>query len=139
MQALVAKFVPAADEVHHLQMGNDPECLHFQKFAEFGHYGGRARSSTRQGTYAATPSGVFLGSINSNDPDRIREMMQRALAKWEKLPKAERLLPTDPKTQIPAIRRAERFYPADGASIPLRGPCPAGSCKALLAGTSSAD
>lgn len=114
MQALVAKFVPAADEVHHLQMGNDPECLHFQKFAEFGHYGGRARSSTRQGTYAATPSGVFLGSINSNDPDRIREMMQRALAKWEKLPKAERLLPTDPKTQIPAIRRAERFYPTDG-------------------------
>jgi hypothetical protein len=111
---LAAKFVPAADEVHHLQMGGDPECRLFQKFAEHGHYGGRARASTRQGTYAATPSGVFLASINSNDPERVAAMLRRALAKWETLSQAERLLPTDPRTQTAAVRRAERYYPADG-------------------------
>jgi hypothetical protein len=111
---LAGKFVPAADEVHHLQMGTDPECRLFQTFAEHGHYGGRARTSTRQGTYAAAPSGAFLASVNSNDPERITAMLRRSLAKWETLSRAERLLPADPRLQTVAIRRAERYYPADG-------------------------
>src|SRR5579862_3315688 len=113
---LAGKFVPAADEVYrmqNLQTGTDPECRLFQKFAELGHYGGRP-GTTRQGTYVATPSGLLLASINSNDPRRIEDMLRRALAKWQTLTRAERLLPNDPNKQWAAIKRPERFYPEDG-------------------------
>jgi hypothetical protein len=96
-----------------LQGGTDPECRLFQKFADLGHYGGRP-GSTRQGTYVTTASGAFLASVNSNDPERIMDMMRRGLEKWRALPRAERLLPTDPKDQLAAIKRPERFYPNDG-------------------------
>jgi hypothetical protein len=110
---LAAKFIPAADEVYRLQNGSDAECRLFQKFAEEGHYGGRP-GRTRQGTYAATPNGVLLASVNSNDAKRIADMLRSALAKWEKLPRVERLLAEDPKGQGPALRRAERYYPEGG-------------------------
>jgi hypothetical protein len=110
---LASAFVPTTDEVYRLQTGSDPECALFQKVAEEGHYGGRPGSS-RQGTYAAAPSGVLLASINSNDPGRIAAMLRRALARWEKLPRKDRLLPKDPNGQSGSLRRAERFYPKDG-------------------------
>src|SRR5207244_5576780 len=53
-------------------------------------------------------------SINSNDPKRIAEMLQRALAKWQMLSRVERLLPNDPHKQLVDIKRPERFYPQDG-------------------------
>jgi hypothetical protein len=112
---LVAKFVPAADEVYrmqNLQTGTDPECRLFQKFAELGHY--RQPGATRQGTYCVSPSGVLLGSMNSNDPKRILDLLEKSLAKWETLSRDERLLPTDPKKQLPDIKRPERYYPEDG-------------------------
>lgn len=115
MLKLAAQFVPAADEVHRLQSGADAECRLFQKVAEQGHYAGRTRpSNTRQGTYAAAPSGVMLASINSNDPERVAEMLQRALAAWKTLPEAERLLPGDAAQDFGALRRNERFYPEGG-------------------------
>ena len=115
MLKLAAKFVPAADEVYRMQNqdGTDPECRLFQKFAELGHYGGRP-GTTRQGTYATTPSGVLLGSINSNDPVRIADMLQRALAKWQTLSREDRMSSTDPQKQLADIKRPERFYPKDG-------------------------
>ena len=115
MLELAAKFVPAADEVYrmqNLQTGTDPECRLFQKFAELGHY--RQPGATRQGTYCVSPSGVLLGSINSNDPKRILDLLEKSLAKWETLSREERLLPTDPKKQLADIKRPERFYPEDG-------------------------
>ena len=111
----MAKFVPAADEVYrmqNLQTGTDPECRLFQKFAELGHY--RQPNATRQGTYCVSPSGVLLGSVNSNDPQRILGLLEKSLAKWETLSREERLLPTDPKKQLAAIKRPERYYPEDG-------------------------
>jgi hypothetical protein len=110
---LASEFVPATDEVYRLQNGSDPECALFQKVAEQGHYGGRP-GGTRQGTYAAAPSGVLLASVNSNDPGRIAAMLRRALARWEKLPRRDRLLPKDPSGQSASLRRAERFYTEDG-------------------------
>jgi hypothetical protein len=110
-----AKFVPAADEVYRLQnlkTGTDPECRLFQKFAELGHY--RRPGATRQGTYCVTPSGVLLGSINSNDPKRIADLLEKSLAKWGTLRREERLLPADPREQLADIKRPERHYPEGG-------------------------
>lgn len=115
MIALAAKFVPAADEVFRMQnlkTGTDPECRLFQKFSEIGHY--RRPGTSRQGTYCVSPSGVLLGSINSNDPKRILDLMERSLAKWATLKREERLLPTDPRKQLADIKRPERYYPEDG-------------------------
>jgi hypothetical protein len=112
---LTARFVPAADEVYRLQnlrTGTDPECRLFQKFAELGHY--RRPGTTRQGTYCVTPSGVLLGSMNTNDPRRITDLLEKSLAKWQTLKREERLLPTDPQKQLADIKRPERFYPKDG-------------------------
>jgi hypothetical protein len=112
---LAARFVPAADEVYRMQnlkTGTDPECRLFQKFAELGHY--RRPGASRQGTYCVTPSGVLLASVNSNDPGRIADTLEKALAKWATLKREERLLPTDPEKQRADIKRFERFYPKDG-------------------------
>jgi hypothetical protein len=112
---LAAQFVPAADEVYrmqNLQTGTDPECRLFQKFAEQGHY--QWPGATRQGTYCVSPSGVLLGSLNSNDPKRIAELLEQSLAKWGMLKREERLLPTDPRKQRAEIKRPERHYPEDG-------------------------
>jgi hypothetical protein len=109
---LVPNFIPVADEVFRLQSGRDAECRLFQKMAEQGHYGGRP--GTRQGTYAAAPSGVLLASINSNDPAQIAAMLQRALAKWATLSREERLLPEKPESQASDVQRPEQFYPENG-------------------------
>jgi hypothetical protein len=115
VQTLAAKFVPAADEVFRMQnltTGTDPECRLFQKFAEQGHY--RWPGRTRQGTYCVSPSGLLLGSLNSNDPKRIADLLENSLAKWGTLKHEERLLPTDPRKQLADIKRLERYYPEDG-------------------------
>lgn len=112
---MLAAFVPAADEVYRLQTGTDAECRLFQKFAEQGHYGGITRpSNTRQGTYAVTPSGVFLASINSNRPAEVAAMLRRALEKWKTLPREERLSAENLPAQNADLSRDERFYPSEG-------------------------
>jgi hypothetical protein len=110
---LAAKFVPAADEVYRLQNGSDAECRLFQKFAKKGHYGGRPGTS-QQGTYAVTPSGELLASVNSNDPRRIARLLQSALVKWDELARVDRLQAKDPKEQATGLQRAERYYPKGG-------------------------
>ena len=83
---LTSTFIPAADEVGHLQSGRDAECRLFQKIAEQGHYAGRTRpTSTRQGTYATTAGGTLLASWNSNDPRFVARKLREALAKWQQL------------------------------------------------------
>lgn len=115
MLKLTAKFVATTDEVYRLQnlkTGTDPECRFFQKFAEVGHF--RQPGTSRQGTYCVTPSGVLLGSINSNNAKQIVNLMEKSLAKWETLKREERLSAVDPKKQLPEIKRAERYYPKGG-------------------------
>lgn len=108
-----------ADEVHRLQSGKDPECTWFQGIAEQGHYAGRTQpSNTRQGIYAATPGGEFLGSLNSNDPARVARMMREALDTWQSIPVDVRR--GDAPTLAPtSIQRKEDQYPEGGLVLHL--------------------
>ncbi len=120
MQRLAQEFIPAADEVNHLQRGDDAEARLFQAVAEQGHYGGRkVPTDTRQGTYALSPSGEFLASVNANDPGEMAAMMRRALAKWKSLPRERRLSAQDPSEIDVRNSRAERFYPQDGLVLKI--------------------
>ncbi len=104
--------------MHRLQVGADPEARLAQKVFEQGHYAGRTQpSSTRQGIYAAAPSGVMLASINSNDAGSVAEMLRRALAKWDSMSEAERMLAGSPAEQKAQIRRAEDYFPHDGLAL----------------------
>ena len=106
-------FVPAADEVGRLQRGTEADGRFFLTIAEQGHYGGRPGHS-RQGIYAATPGGLLLGSLNTGDPRRVAALLEHALARWEALPREERLQGAPPEEAFAGLRRAERFYPEDG-------------------------
>jgi hypothetical protein len=109
-------FIPSADEVHRLQTATDQEARLAQKVFEQGHYAGRTHpTSTRQGTYATTPSGVLLGSINSNDPRAMARMLRQAREKWNSLSASERMLDFDPAGI--QIRRPESFFPSDGLAL----------------------
>ena len=117
---LAKQFVPAADEVGFLQRKSSkgPEAEWFRGVAEQGHYGGRTvPTDTRQGIYAAAPSGVLLASINHSDPRRVAAMLVKALAAWEALPRAKRL-PASALVQAPVGRpRWETLYPVDGLAL----------------------
>lgn len=115
VQKLLELFVPVADEVGLLQSHKGPEGVLFRKIAEQGHYAGRVKpTSTRQGIYAAAPSGVLLASVNTADPARMAEMLKTALEKWESLGDEERF------AELPAEEgrfRWEWRYPEDGLAL----------------------
>ena len=114
VRALLARFVPAADEVGFLQRTEGPEGVLFRKVAEQGHYAGRTQpTSTRQGIYATTVDGRLLASINHNDLARMVAMLEKAWAAWEAIPAAERVPPGgwDGKE---GLRRLEDRYPVGG-------------------------
>jgi hypothetical protein len=115
VQSLTRHFIPAADEVHFLQVAKTPEGQFFRSFSEKGHYGGRARpTSTRQGIYAVAPSGEFLASINTRDPRAMERMMKQALEAWKRLPKEKRLLVDAPAPRPRGSWRHEDRFPEDG-------------------------
>lgn len=115
MSELARRFIPAADEVGHLQSGKDPECLLFQKIAEQGHYAGRTNpSSTRQGTYATTADGTLLTSWNSNDPREVASKLRQALVKWERLRAENHQTAKPSRLEVTKLDRPDRFYPKDG-------------------------
>lgn len=115
VQKRLESFVPVADEVGLLQSHEGPEGVLFRKIAEQGHYGGRTKpTSTRQGIYAAAPSGVLLASINTVEPERMAEMLDTAMEKWDSLTDAERY------AELPAEEgrfRWEWRYPEDGLAL----------------------
>jgi hypothetical protein len=113
---LTKRFVPATDEVWRLQQGTDPESVFFQQMAEHGHYGG-SPGTTRQGIYVCSPSGKFLASINSNDPNRVLAMMERGLKAWDELPAEEKRL--SPNSAIKPRHRWEDSFPKDGLVLSM--------------------
>ena len=93
-----------------LQGIDDNDASLFQKMANKGHY--RKVGGSRQGIYICSPSGRFLGSINSLKADAVLETIKDGLAKWDILPIADRKFP---ETAPPkAMHRWEDNYPEDG-------------------------
>jgi hypothetical protein len=115
---LTSTFIPAADEVGHLQSGKDAECRLFQKIAEQGHYAGRTKpTSTRQGTYATTAGGTLLASWNNNNPRFVARKLREAVAKWEQLKTEGRQTAGESGLEAADLKRADRFYPANGLVV----------------------
>lgn len=109
--------MPVADEVWRLQRGKEDDCRYFQTIAEQGHYAGKSRpTDTRQGIYAAAPSGVLLASVNSNDAQVVAKMLTRGLAAWEALPAEKRRFAAYAENQHSA--EPESTGPADGPDAP---------------------
>lgn len=113
---MTKKFVVSTDEVWRLQRGDDPDCVFFQAMAEQGHYGGRPGAS-RQGIYVCSPGGKFLASVNSTDPQRVLQMLQRGLQRWNELPLGDRNLVDS--TQVQPRHRWEDSFPQDGLVLTM--------------------
>ena len=115
VRELIAKFIPAADEVGRLQSGRDAECRLFRKIAEQGHYGGRTQPSrTRQGTYAITADGTFLASWNNTDPRIVAGKLREALQNWDRLKAEGRKFSGEDPLDVARLKRADRFFPEGG-------------------------
>jgi hypothetical protein len=89
----------------------DSDSQFFQKMADSGHYGKRARNKSRQGIYVFTAEGKFLASINNLSADLVLKMMERGLSEWEQLPAARQSATVSVK---PPKHRWEDSYPRDG-------------------------
>ena len=79
-----------------------------RELAEQGHYAGRTRpTNTRQGIYAAAPSGVLLASVNTRSAERMAAMLEEALAAGRSpFPRAEAFAVhdlIDPRRTRPAL------------------------------------
>lgn len=112
---LAERFIPTADDVGRLQRSSHPDSLLFQKVVEKSF--SRAHATTRQGVYALTPSGIHLGSINSNDPRKVEEMVRAALEEWERIPRHVRLQPENPVYQRAFVDRGEDYFPRNGVAV----------------------
>lgn len=112
---LTRKFAVATDEVWRLQNLDDPECIHFRKIADVGHY--RAHRTTRQGIYVCTPSGILLGSLNTHSVEKVKNLLLTSLKKYDELETDERRL-ENPRSILPD-HRWEQSKPAKGLELTM--------------------
>lgn len=91
MQKRAEKFIPVAVEVGGVMAAKNEFGDLFRKAAEAGHYGRMAATRTAQGTYLITPAGGLLASGNEQNPKATLQLIDKALAAWDKLPAADRL------------------------------------------------
>lgn len=82
-------FVPVAADDWYQRRRLDDEGAFFRRVADQGPRKGEG-GSTRQGIYAFTASGKLLGYRNHHDVEVMRRFVEDSLAKWHKLPAADR-------------------------------------------------
>jgi len=124
---LQTEFVPYAGDQWYLHRQQDEAGKYFWQVAQQGHNRNLSKDITRQGVYAATADGKFLGSLNhSGSPERNLEMMRTALQRFRKFePQAVRI-----ERDSPQDARYVRTPPKEGlvlnvfSRIPL--PVPSG-------------
>jgi hypothetical protein len=111
--ALTEKFVCAADEVWRLQRGSDPDCLAFQSLST----GGKRITDrgTRQGFWVFAPGAGVLARVNTRNPERVLEALDKGLAAWDDLSDEQRALPKD--LNLTAGHRWEDNYPDGGLAL----------------------
>ena len=132
VQALLTRFVPAADEVTHGLTVPGVEGDLFRKITAIGHpvHG----STSRQGIYAATADGDLLDSIHPIlagwEPAAIAGMLERALAKWDAIPPEGRPRGEASGTPPPYFP-PNVLLPSDGVALQMFArdlPRPSGGC-----------
>ena len=73
------------------------------------------QGQTRQGIYCLTASGKLLACKNSQQADDVREMLEKGLAAWNRLPERERRAGA---IKVPDLGKVDRVYtrtpPPDG-------------------------
>jgi len=98
------EFIPVAGDDWYQRRREDAEGEFFRKVADQGRR--RTDDGTRQGIYCFTASGKLLAYKNAQDPDVMKDTLNRALAAWKRLPanetapgavKIEDLGKTDPR------------------------------------------
>lgn len=114
-QLIREKFVPLAMDDWYLRRQNDA-CGKFFMDMTRESPRGDVGDNTRQGRYAFTAAGKFLGFNNNRGPERMLAMLRDSLAKWEALPAEARQPPAD-LADMPREDRYFRVPPADGAVI----------------------
>jgi hypothetical protein len=82
-------YIPVAGDDWYQRRREDAEGEFFRKVADQGPRKGQG-GSTRQGIYIFTASGKLLAYKNAQDAEVMREVLQRGLTAWEKLPADER-------------------------------------------------
>jgi hypothetical protein len=83
------EYVPVAGDDWYQRRREDAEGEFYKKVSDQGPRR-NTDGSTRQGIYLFTASGKLLAYKNAQDADVMREVLQRGLAEWKKLPAAER-------------------------------------------------
>jgi hypothetical protein len=83
------EFISLTGDDWYQRRRDDAEGEFFRKVADQGPRKGQG-GSTRQGIYCFTPSGKLLAYKNHQDPEVMREVVEKALEDWKKLPADER-------------------------------------------------
>lgn len=85
VKLLQTEFIPYAGDQWYLHRQQDEAGKYFWQVAQQGHNKELPKDVTRQGVYAATADGKFLGSLNHpGSPERNLEMMRTALQRFRK-------------------------------------------------------
>jgi hypothetical protein len=82
-------FIPVTGDDWYERRRDDAEGEFFRKIADQGPRKGQG-GSTRQGIYVFTASGKLLAYKNAQDADVMREVVEKALRDWKRLPAEER-------------------------------------------------
>jgi hypothetical protein len=109
------KFVPLAMDDWYLRRQQDEHGKFFREMTRESPRG-NAGDNTRQGRYVFTATGKFLGFNNNRGPERILAMLRDALAKWERLPDAERK-PAPLTDDVKLQPQYDRTPPKGGAVV----------------------
>lgn len=74
--------------------------------------------ATRQGIYCLTPAGKLLAFKNGQDAESVRQLLEKGLTEWGKLPEADRKAkPADLKTTPVADQQYCRLPPVGGLVV----------------------
>lgn len=132
VQKLASKFLCVADEVWGLEHLDTPGPRFFQAFGKKVPPAQWPNGSTKQGIYAMTAEGDYLGAhFARHSKDETLVLLTNALQKWEEISKERGLTPQ------PIPRRGKHTW--DGGGVAARAGGGAGKDAALILQVNSRD